>query len=543
MPSSADARQPPRPKKEDAVQGKAAVALPARVGPEPGGRPSRRELWWISALCLLAAGRIFFGAAALPFFADTDEDAHFDLIHKFARGHWPDKLKVLLDADTIKVMILDGTTEFRFRAEDWGGSGKLPPRIGDQLSRPDAKFPPPVRERLSRPDTRDYINSANLNLKRHLNHEAQSPPAYYALAAVWYNLGHALGLSEASCVYWVRFLNVPLYAALVAFAFVFCRPYLGCDTALGVAALTAFFPNPVFFSISNDVLSPLVVLLTLLLLLRWYGRERPGKWLAAAAGAMAATAVLVKLTNGSALVAVGAVVLLRLRRDGRPGKLLSEAWPLLLSAALPLFLWGLRNRLVLGDWSGAGGRMVMRGLKMKPAAELLHHPIFTAGGLRDFLKALCVSFFGGDMNWHAQGLHFMPSEEFFKVTAGLLPVVGLVAAVYYGRREPRARLVALMSAIVVVASVAELSALSLRFDFDKTNYPSRDFPFYAYGRLAAGGLVPFLTLYALGTRMLVGRRPLLFAAAVTVEVAMMILGQWAFLKLTIDSQYNWFHLP
>jgi len=33
----------------------------------------------------------------LPFFADTDEQAHFDLVHKFARGNWPEHLRTPRD--------------------------------------------------------------------------------------------------------------------------------------------------------------------------------------------------------------------------------------------------------------------------------------------------------------------------------------------------------------------------------------------------------------------------------------------------------------
>jgi hypothetical protein len=526
MPPSADPGQPLGQRKDHASRGQPA-AVSDRVSPKPAEGFARRELLWVSILCLLAAARVFFGAAALPIFADTDEDAHFDLIHKFSEGNWPSKLVIALDTETIKVLVLDSSPEFLSSPEECGEG-------------PD--YPLPVRMRLSKPETKRYINAVYSQVSRKANHEAQSPPVYYALAAVWYKFGHALGLTGAAAVYWVRFLNVPLYAALVAVAYAFCRPYFGHASALGIAALTTFFPNPVFFSISNDVLSPLVVLLTLLLSLRWYESERPGIGLAAAAGAMAATSVLVKLTNGSALAAAGVVVLMRLWRDRRPVKLLSEAWPLLLSAAVPLILWGVRNQLVFKDWSGANGRMLVRGLKLKPPGELLHHPIFTVGGLSTFLKALGSSMYAGDINWCKQIVHFVPSQVFYMFTTPLLPVIGLAATVYYGRREPRARLAALMCALVVIASVGELAALSLRFDFGEAQFPSKQLPYYAFGRLAAGGLVPFLALYALGTRAIVGRVRSFFAAMVTAEVVMMILGQWALLKLVVGSQYNWFHL-
>src|SRR5437588_9805857 len=64
---------------------------------------------------------------------------------------------------------------------------------------------------------------------------------------------------------------------------------------------------------------------------------------------------------------------------------------------------------------------------------------FTAGGLVGFLKALCSSFFAGDASWHGQTLRSELTRLFFLATAGLLPAVGLAAAVLRGRREGSVR--------------------------------------------------------------------------------------------------------
>jgi hypothetical protein len=99
-----------------------------------------------------------------------------------------------------------------------------------------------------------------------------------------------------------------------------------------------------------------------------------------------------------------------------------------------------------------------------------------------------------------------------------------------------------MACLAVVAFLGGLTFLSMRFDFHECAYPSQQFPFFTSGRLIAGGLVPFLALYAYGLRALVGRRPALVAAATAVAVAMMVMGQEPFLKGALASQYNWFHL-
>jgi uncharacterized membrane protein len=484
----------------------------------------------VAALCTVAAARILFGAAALPFFADTDENAHFDLIHKFARGEWPSKPYALHDPEVVEVWIFDSSPEFLNAPGTLGVEGG---------------FPPPVRDWQRSAATETYLRSERASPGRGKlpNHEAHEPPVYYAVATVWYSLGRAFGMSAASAVYWVRFLNVPLFAALVALAFIFCRPYFGRDVALAVAALTAFFPNTVFFTINADVLSPLQVLVTLLLLLRWYEAKQPGPWLAAAAGSMAAVSVMVKLTNAAVMVVAGAVIVLRLWRDRQLRKGILESLPLTLCAAVPPFLWCLRNRLVLGDWSGSAAKIQIQTWTPKPLNELLDHPLFTPSGSLAFLKALCISFFGGDSHWHAKPVEFKPADNFFLATSALLPVIGLWTALRNVHGHPRVRLVVGICALLVVTYLSELALLSLRWDFGRNPFPSRAFPFFAFGRLAAGCLVPFLVLYVYGIQTLVDRRQSLLMAAVAFVISLMVMGQAAYLRLTISSEYNWFHLP
>jgi hypothetical protein len=491
---------------------------PGRVG----------ERWCLAALCLLAAARVWFGAAALPFFADNDENLHYDLVRKFARGHWPDEPKAFLELATVMAIIYDSSPEFLHEPEDTG---------------PFPLFEKPVRAWPKNRATEAFVRQRHQVVKLELNQEAYEPPAYYAVAAAWYRCGAALGLTEPRVIYWVRFLNVPLYAALVAAAYALCRPYLGRDVALATAALTAFFPNTVYFTISNDVLSPLAGALALLLLMRWCGRERPGRILSAAAGGLAAAAVLVKLPNAAVLSALAAALLVRLRRERRPGKVLAESWLLLASAALPLALWTLRNRLVLDGWTGTGGRLAVRGLHPKPLSEWPEHPLFTAGGPPAFLRALCDSLFRGDANWHGGVAYFEPARVFFLVNAALLPAIGMAAPFWSGQRHPGERLATWMSALVVAATVGELAFLSLLFYFPDVRFPpSRQFPFYAFGRLAGGALVPFLALYAAGAAALLGRWPLLFAGAIAAAVVMMLMAQWSFVGPAVSSPFNWFHI-
>jgi 4-amino-4-deoxy-L-arabinose transferase-like glycosyltransferase len=344
-------------------------------------------------------------------------------------------------------------------------------------------------------------------------------------------------------VYWVRFLNVPIYAGLIAAAYAFCRPYFGREIAVAVSALTAFFPNVVFFTINSDILSPLLALMTLMLVVRWCTLEQPGPWLSAGAGLLAAAAILVKLTNAAVLSALGVAILLRLWRDRRPGKVLNESWPMLLCVILPVFLWGLRNLRITGDWTGTSEKIRQLTWTPKPFGELLKHPIFTPQGAFGYLPKLTVSFFDGDSNWHHASAHSAIADKLFIVSSGLVPLIGLAAAFFRGAREPRARLAAAMSALVVSAYLAVLIMLSLRFDFGICAYPSREEPYFTSGRLICGALVPFLALFACGLQTLVGRSRPLVAAAVAATVGVFVLAQEPFLKLAMVSKYNWFHLP
>src|SRR5271170_1936038 len=80
--------------------------------------------WDVVALCLVGALRIFIGAAGLPLFNDVDEQAHFDLVHKYARGYWPVKPRETWDQETVRVQSFYGSPEYR---NEPGASGFSPP--------------------------------------------------------------------------------------------------------------------------------------------------------------------------------------------------------------------------------------------------------------------------------------------------------------------------------------------------------------------------------------------------------------------------------
>ena len=144
-------------------------------------------------------------SAAMPPFNEVDEMQHVDLIHKFARGYWPSADPEHTDPEVAYWRVLYGSFEF-----DRGPNDSFPPPCG--------RYPTARGGRRSSTTTCEQINS--------YNHEAHSLPAYYAVAACWYQLGRLFGLRNAHAFYWMRFLNVPVFVGLILVAYRFAEAYL-----------------------------------------------------------------------------------------------------------------------------------------------------------------------------------------------------------------------------------------------------------------------------------------------------------------------------
>jgi hypothetical protein len=380
------------------------------------------------------------------------------------------------------------------------------------------------------------------------SHEAHSPPLYYALAAAWYKLGQFAGLSPPRAAYWVRFFNIPLCIALIVATFGFCRAYFPWWIALTAPMLVAFFPSNMFFCIGSDVLSPLAVLLALWALLRWH--DEPANTLRSiTAGLAVAAAILVKLTNVAVLVACGVVVIFRILGDRRKSKEhrcdLRQPLLVLVSAGAPLAAWMLRNRIVLGDWTGNADKVRTLGWHVKPWGQLLDHPFFSFAGQQLFWRENIKSYFRGDLFWNGViAMDYLPCTVFYCFSV-LVALIGTAAILIRHRRGADTSIyrVAMLSALMIVVSALLPVWLSLRFDFGDCVYPSRSYPYFTSGRLISGTLVPVLALFAYGVAVVTRRRKLATAAVIGVSVVMMVLPQIAFFAQVVRSPYNWFHIP
>lgn len=474
---------------------------------------------------------MFVGSAGLPLFNDVDEQAHFDLIHKLARGYWPVLPREQWDQETAEIDVAYGTFEFLSKPETYPGG----------------VYPPPVWTWAPSRERDDYVQRKTVALTRKANHEVHSPPVYYLAGTAWYKLGRFAGLQSPENVYWIRFLNVPLYAALIATAYAFCRAYFSQFVALAVPALIALFPSTIFFGINSDALSPLLMLLALWLLLRWQASLSPSAWLSLLAGLLTAAAFLVKLSNVAILATCVIVVVWRWYQAHRAGTFRGE-WPrgamLLLALCLPIACWMLQNKYFLGDLMGIDAKVRELGWRHKPVSALFHHPLYSFAGQRAFWSRLVTSFYVGDMNWHGSPpMKFVPSEIFYRASFILLPIA--LGLVWFRNRQSAAgrfHVADGLCAFILAGSVGFLMVQSLMWDFGACPYPSRAYPYLNSGRLIAGAVVPFLALYAWSVEAVFNFRKWACAAVLALSAMLMVLPQTTFLSNVLHSRYNWFHL-
>jgi Predicted membrane protein (DUF2142) len=487
------------------------------------------EVAWVLTMVILAGLRLSLSAAALPFFGNMDEDAHFDLVYKYAHGYWPQPGNDRFSAGAVDLIALYRSMEF--------------------LCPPDRYVPSPVWSFA--PELRAaYL--AQVRERAEVNYEAFSPPVYYLVAGGWFDLGEFLGLKGGYLLYWVRFLDVVIYAAVIGTAYWFCRRYYPGTPALalGVTLLLAFLPQDVFDCINSDVLSPLAFLVGLALLLDWYQRDHTPYRLAGAAGLATAAAFLVKYTNLPLVVLLGFFLVRKVWRLYQDKSLRREMPRIVLLVAatgVPVGAWLAHNRLVLGDLFGTAAKMRYWGWSYKPLGDLGDHPLFSFAGLNFFWQECTRTFWRGELVWRNQPLASAAADQFFVWSSALC--LGAAAVGWLVRRKTAPageRRIDALAFVAVGLSVLLLAMFSVLFDFgDGCPYPSRRNPFMTSGRLIAGMLVPYFILYVRGLQFLCARwaKPAGFWIALGAVVVMMTVSRAELLWQAAQSSYNWFHLP
>ena len=250
---------------------------------ERAGAQSAKMFVWL--LCLIAGVRTFLFCAGFPFFNNADEQAHFDVVLKYSQGHPPRGMERFSGASA-RYFVQYGSPEF----------------FTSPNAFPNGRFPPPAWT-SSAERTSAAVSATEQEWSDATNPESWQPPLYYAIAGLWLKLGQWCGFSDGHLLYWLRFLNVLLVAALIWLSFLAaseCFPEKEL-VALCVPILVAFIPQDMFYGIENDNLSPLLFGAAFICLIRWWRAEVLSPLLAVCLGLTMSALFLTKLSNAPLL--------------------------------------------------------------------------------------------------------------------------------------------------------------------------------------------------------------------------------------------------
>ena len=469
-----------------------------------------RERIIITLLSCIAAVHVFIFCAAFPPINNVDESAHFDLAVKYSHGHLPGRLEPRSD-EALGYIRIYASQEY---------------------------FWPPVQAAPGLPGGEVESQRAN--------HESSQPPLYYALAGFWWKMGQWFGFGGGTLFYCLRFLNIMFVAALVWLGYFAARTVFpeNLFARLAVPALLAFLPQTAFYSINNDVLSPLCFGAAFVCLARWLRAETPGAWLGAITGITLAATFLAKMSNLPLLAVSAAAVLFKIIRYSKMKKLralTSSFASLYFCAALPMAAWATWCQIHFGDFTGSGAKARYLGWTLKPAGEWWHHPIFTPHGAWTFVSRLVATFWQGEFWWHGKPLALPFVDMIYILTT--LVVVAMVLAGHFSRTEEAQRQALCFALANLVAAVAFLASLSILYDFNDCFYPSREHPYFTSGRLMLGALIPFLLLFVFGLDRALSRFRNRAKFLVLVGTVLFMLNS----EIVVDwpvffSKGNWFHM-
>lgn len=473
----------------------------------------------IIVLCIIALVRIFTFSAAFPFFNNVDEQAHFDMVIKYARGYLPSNQSNNFDRESAEMIAGYGTTEYFHRE--------------------------PVLFRAP-------FSAAKVNYYLTIdNHEAFSPPLYYMISGAWYNLGKDIGFRGGYLLYWIRFMNLPIYALFLLVAYLFCR-YTEPDNLhlrMGILLLLSFFPQDVFYSINGDVLSPLLFTSALFLLTKIY-LDNNSFWLYPLAGLMIAGTLLVKLSNLPAVLIFSIILFMLVIKFKSTGQLVNSAphfIAMLAAVIAPLIIWIGFNLDSSGDITGASHKIEYFGWTVKPFTEWGNHPVFTLQGIVYFLSELTRTFWRGEFVWHLERVASKGMDIIYIVTTLFFGTAG-IAGIISERKNVSSdkKYLNYLLIFILVSYILFLMMLSIRYDFGDCPYPSKEFPYFTSGRLILASLVPFLIIYIKGIELITAKISKRINPIAVIIIIVLYSGISEIVIIIergiFASPYNFFHL-
>jgi len=485
----------------------------------------------IIILCILAGLRVLLFNAGFPFFNNVDEGAHFDMICRYSHGHIPKNLEHYTRESSDRII-------WSFTMEYLGAPGLTPRNV-----------PPPLWRSTKEDKARTYEGCLPY-MKMKTNHESTQLPLYYAVMALWFKLGKLLTLNGGHLLYWLKIIDVPIYALLVWVSHLFVKRFYARDVFLrfGVPLLLVVFPQDLFYSINSDVFTPLLFSLSLYGLLVIYFSESKSYAYHLLTGLAVAATSLVKFSNMPVLLVLGILVAMRAWKGWKSGNLRAEAPKLAvlcLVAVVPIALWLARNHFVLGDITGNAAKVTRLHWTYKPFAAIWSHPVFTAAGFSYFWAELMKTFWRGEFVWFEVPVASPGMDNLYVWSSSAFLIVSVIA-LWVSRKKHSAeeRVAGAMGLCLFAVSVGMLAFLSTLFDFDGCRYPSRLHPFFTSGRLMFGAIVPFAILYLRGFDIILSRIGLARArwALLALLVVAVLLSEIEVSQCAFHSQYNWYRM-
>jgi Predicted membrane protein (DUF2142) len=479
-------------------------------------------------LCVLAAIHVFVFSAALPFFNSVDEDAHFDLVVKYSEGNIPMDTPT---AESLRFLATYHSYAFLSQPQDFP-AGTFPPPLWKQ--------PAEVQPKLLA--AKQAIRGAGIN------YESSQPPLYYTIAGQWWRLCKYAGLADIHRLYALRFLNVLFVITIVWTGYAAARTIFPANpfVRLGVPLLLAVLPQTTFYSVNNDVLSPVTFGLAFLFLTKWLQAGVPGARLGAAAGIALATTFLAKMSNLPLLAVAAAAVawkIFRLAKENKWRASLPAIAILFFAAAVPAIAWMATCEARFGDLTGSKFKADHFRWTYKAFGDWWGHPIFTPAGFWYFLSGNISSFWQGEFWWWNAPMT-RPLLNLLYTALTLLLIASAVTGI--ARRSTRpmpGQLQPLVLAVAcIIGALAFYGFLSILYDFHECAYPSRHHPYFVSGRLLLGALVPFMLLFVYGLdrwlqRFSLTTRLITLAGMAVFMLVSELVTDWP----VFSNEYNWFH--
>jgi hypothetical protein len=497
-----------------------------------GTNSEARERNIVLLFGLLAAVHVFVFSATFPFFNIVDEQAHFDLVVRYSNADIPRVMDAPC-AEALPYIAIFGTVEYLWPPE----------------SQPGKRIAPPPWTLPMNVIAQNLLDKEAIWKEKVKNHEVSQPPLYYTLAGMWWRSAKALGFHDGVLLYSVRFFNVLFAGALVWLGYLTARLVFpeNIFPRLGVPALIAFIPQTAFYSIQNDVLSPVCFGAAFLCLVKLLRAEYPGVRLGMFTGLALAATFLTKISNLPLLAVSAAAILFKAAQLAKAGKLraaLPSLLALALCAGLPMAVWLAWCKHTFGDFTGTAAKIQFLGWTHKPFAEWWHHPIFTPHGLWTFLSGLIATFWQGEFLWDRKPLALPSADRFYVLSSIIFAGIALLNLLPQSKTATAPQRQALWLGFgCFAAAILFLGFLSTVYDFHDCFYPSREHPYFTSGRLMLGALIPFLLLFVYGLDCVLKKfgNAAKFSALAGIILFMLVT------EITIDwpifpNPYNWFHM-